>query len=123
MDANVWTQLGLGGVFAILIIDRFVTLVIKLREKKGNGNGSGTETVKDIKAIVIDTNNKAASIHELTNRIDGDGVPMVYTPRSIVESQKKTAEAQEQTARHLSEVVRVQKQMADDVRTIVKERG
>jgi len=72
---NWIVQLSAGGIFAVLIIREFVNLMIKLKGKNGNGNGStpGTETVKDIKAITIDTNDKVKSLHEQHSKTDGDG--------------------------------------------------
>jgi len=111
---NVMIQLGVGGIFAVLVIRSFVEFV---KAMKKNGNGS-SETERDIKAIVIDTNDKAKALHSMCSRTDGDGIPMVYTPRSIVECQKEVVKTQERIALSQERMAETQKQMAETIKSI-----
>ena len=113
---SVLLQLGVGGIFAVLIIREFVNLVAKLKGKNGNGNGS--QTLSDIKQIAIDTNDKTKALHSLHSKTDGDGVPMVYSPRSIVADQKEMAKTQNKTAEHMRDISMTQTQMADTMKEI-----
>ena len=109
-------QLGVGGIFAVMIIRSFIEYT-KATKKNGNGR-SGTETEKDIKAIVVDTNDRAKAIHNTCSRADGDGIPMVYTPRSMVECQKEIVRTQERIALSQERMVEAHKQMAETIKSI-----
>jgi len=112
-------QLGVGGIFAILLIREFINLVYKMKNKDGNSNGNGhAQICKDTKEIVIDSNDKIKSLHSLHAKYDGDGRPLWYFPRSITESQKRIAEVQEKTAGHLKDVSNAQAQVVDLLKEI-----
>lgn len=109
MDGDLLTQLGVGGIFAVLVIREVLSFLAKKDSKNGTGS---SETERDIKAITIDTNDRVKGMSALTSRIDGDGVPMIYTPRSIVATQKEISDAQAKTTQHLSEVAKSQADFA-----------
>jgi len=113
MGESVLVQLGIGGVFAIIIIDRFVAMIIKLKGTKNNGNGDNghNQICKDTKEVAIDTNDKVKTLHSLHNKTTPDGLPVWYFPQSIVQDQKEIAKAQTDTAIHL-------KALAESVRIL-----
>ena len=92
------SQLGIGGIFAILIIKSFIELIKTMRGK------NGSDTIKDVKSITIDTNDKVKTLHSLHSKTNQDGLPVWYFPQSIVQDQKKIAEAQAQTAMHMEAI-------------------
>ena len=114
---TVLMQLGVGGIFAVLVIRSFVDFA-KAMKKNGNGHSSGTETEKDIKAIVIDTNDRTKAVHGICSQTDGAGIPMVYTPRSMIECQKDIAKTQERIALSQERITEAHKQMAETIKSI-----
>ena len=121
MPKDWMTQVGTIGTFAILLIFAITKLIREVKaSKNGNGNAPGTETVKDIKSISIDTNDRVKGLHELHSKTDGDGVAMVYFPRSVVEVIKESAKAQERTAGHMKDMTVTQKQINDNQRQMAE---
>lgn len=123
-DNSVLLQLGVGGIFAVLIIRAFVEMV-KALKKTDSGSGSGSDNgvkqiIHDTKEISIDTNDKVKTLHSLHNKTNPDGLPVWYFPQSFVQDQKEIARAQEKTARHLEKVTIVQEQMCDSLKNIEK---
>jgi len=111
-------QLGVGGIFAVLIIREFVNMMAKMKEKNGSGNENGNGTLKDVKNITIDTNDKVKSLHSLHTKYDSDGKPLWYFPGSMLENQKQIALVQERTAGHLRDMSRNQTVIVDKLKSI-----
>jgi len=109
-------QLGVGGIFAVLIIREFVNLLAKMKGNDSKPTGTNPQICQDIKSITIDTNDKVKEIHSIQSQKDADGLPLSYFPRSIAKSQEKIAKDQAVTAQHM-------KTIADAVTELKKERS
>lgn len=114
MDAL--TQLGVGGIFAVLVIRSFVELVKALKgATNGKASGGHEQITKDTKEITIDTNNKVKTLHSLHSKTNADGLPVWYFPQSIIQDQKEIAKTQADTAVHM-------KALADAVQKLEEKR-
>jgi len=116
---NVLLQLGVGGIFAVLIIREFVNLMTKMKGKSnGNGNSSDSQILKDVRLTTADTNDKVKGLYSMHSKTDNDGIPVWYMPRSFVEAQKEMARTQADTVNVIRDVVRTQEQMCETMRSI-----
>lgn len=114
---NILLQLGVGGIFAVLIIREFVNMTSKMKGRNG-GSTNGTGMLKDVKDISIDTNDRVKSLHGWHERTDNEGRPVWYFPYSIVDHQKRMADAQERTTENLKQVVQTQKDISEKLKNI-----
>jgi len=105
------TQLGVGGIFAILVIRSFIELTKAMKNKNGNGTGGHEQICQDTKKLAIDTNDKVKTLHSMHGKTNPDGLPVWYFPQSFVQDQKEIAKAQADTAMHM-------KAIADTVRKL-----
>lgn len=97
MDSLV-LQLGVGGIFAILLIDR----ALKFARDYSAANKPASavpEAVKDTRTGPLpiigatpnpDSDRKISDVHEIISLKDEDGVPRVYVSRSIQRIQEET---------------------------------
>lgn len=92
------TQLGVGGIFAVLVIRSFVELTKAMKNGKANG---APQLYRDIKNVTDDTNDKIKGLYSMHSKTDSDGLPVWYFPRSIVKAQERIASSVEQTTVHL----------------------
>jgi len=110
---GIGAQIGVYGIFALMLI-KALTEMLKAAKSK-NGNGSKTpeapQVCKDIKEMTIETLDKVKGLHSMHNKTDSDGLPVWYMPRSMVKAQQEIAKTQEQTTIHL-------KSLADSVKEL-----
>jgi len=79
------TQLGVGGIFALLIIREVLGFLSK-RKDRGNGNGKAamTETVQsDLFQLLREINEGTRELVRLHDVKDEDGVPVWYVRKSL----------------------------------------
>ena len=87
---NLLLQLGVGGIFAILII----RMVFDFLNRK---NGSGNTKVFDKRMTKVETDvdeikDCVHKIHDMHDVKNADGVPVWYIPQSLVQTQKEVQE-------------------------------
>lgn len=85
----------IGGFIGIVM--GLIKIVEHLINKKKNGKNE-----KNCKDCVI--NSRIPAIYSIVSRVDNDGIPMCYTPRSSIETQKDIASV-------LNEVLSFQRSM------------
>jgi hypothetical protein len=79
-------QLGVGGVFALLVIRTVLDFLSKQREKKSNGNGNGgisSSAVNDMFAINRSILSFVEDLHKWHDVKDEDQVPVWYVRKSL----------------------------------------
>lgn len=86
-------QLGVGGIFAILILKTVFDFLTKKKDEKKNGNGNGLSTVKVALQI--------KDLWDWHNISDEDGVKLWYFRRSLEPAVHKLAENIESQTRIL----------------------
>ena len=89
MGEDMIQQIGIGGIFALLLI-REVLHFLKAKEER-------VEATLDERAIA-----KIHNSHEILSMKDEDGAPLVFTPRSMSRTISMIAETQRQQADILS---------------------
>jgi hypothetical protein len=103
MDSNLVTQLGVGGIFAILIVKMVLEFLAK---KKLNGSATSTRDMFDLLRQIKDVNvilknalveltplirqscERVAELHKWHDREDDDGVKVWYLRSHLEESIK-----------------------------------
>jgi hypothetical protein len=85
------TQIGVGGIFAILLIDRVLKFVKDYNE--ANKGSAVPEAVKSSHTGPLpilngatpnpETERRITDVHEIVTRTDEDGVPRVYVPKAL----------------------------------------
>lgn len=115
---EVLTQLGVGGIFAVLVIRSFVELVKAMKNGKNGGGlkSSDSQLIQDTKALSIDTNDKVKTLHSLHSKTNPDGLPVWYFPQSIVQDQKEIAKSQADTAMHMKSIAESMKTLEQKTR-------
>ena len=98
------TQLGVGGIFALLVIRAFVELVKAMKTKNGSEGNGHEQITRDTKKLAIDTNDKMKTLHSMHSKTNPDGLPVWYFPQSFVQDQKEIARAQADTALHMKSI-------------------
>jgi len=95
VDLSVLTQLGVGGIFALMILDR----VFVFLNKKKNGKICADNNIPEITRIIHawdekiwDHFLKQERLFEMHTRVDDDGVPLWYRRKSLDEAMLKLAE-------------------------------
>ena len=85
MDEIV-TQVGVGGIFALLLIDRVLRFV---KEYKPAGSPDVVKTGPTGPISTLggptphpETDRRIDDVHEIVSRTDDDGVPRVYVPKA-----------------------------------------
>ncbi len=116
MDGSIGQQIGIYGIFALMLI-KALTEMLKAVKTKGNG-GSHEQIAKDTKQVAVDTNDKVKALHTMHEKTDGDGVPLCYTPRSIVNTQKEIAKTQADTVNVIKDVSRNLKDVSDTLKIV-----
>src|SRR5258708_30131490 len=79
----------------IKILENLALWGIK-RMKNSKESGSGNVTVRldaDVSRMVRETHERAVRADSILCKTDNDGIPMVFTPRSLMENQLRMAEA------------------------------
>ncbi len=80
---DLLTQVGVGGIFAILLIDRVLKFVKDWRAqdatipKAVDSNNTGSHDI----TMISSATRKLDDLHRVIEARDDDGVPRVYTPR------------------------------------------
>lgn len=97
------TQLGVGGIFAVLVIRSYIELTKAMKNGKAGKevNSVPPQLYRDIKNVTDDTNDKIKGLYSMHSKTDSDGLPVWYFPRSIVKAQERIASSVEQTTVHL----------------------
>ena len=81
MDGSQITELGVGGLLALLVLREVFGFVKPVLERRRNGGKSldkpnGHLTTEQVAQI--------ADLHRLMTKTDVDGTPLVFVPRSLV---------------------------------------
>ena len=95
-------QLGVGGIFAVLIIRSFIDFV----KYKKNGKNNGKEDIDIIK-------DKTIKLFEMHNHYDNDGVPSWFTPRYLVVTQKEIIGTQRDITDLIKDISNSQEKIAE----------
>jgi len=85
-------QLGVGGIFAVLVI-QMVLNFIKPMMPNIFGVNAQDEATKEITKILYEIRHLTKELHTWHDRRDEDGVPVWYIRRSLEDSIEKLAEA------------------------------
>jgi hypothetical protein len=80
-DMSLVTQLGVGGIFAILVIQMVLRFLEKTKDKKTDGSKSAAMT--DLFAIARATKEASERLVEMHDCKDTDGVYVWYVPRRM----------------------------------------
>ena len=75
-------------VGVVKIIERLVDRFADKKKKEGNGHTNGHSSTLDPQV-----SQAIKEIHDVVQLRDGDGVPLVYWPRSQMETQKEMAKS------------------------------
>jgi hypothetical protein len=96
MDGSDQAILAAAMAVAVGLVKVVEKLVDWLAKKSRNAKGEGVTVVSldpETSRVVRETHELSENVARVIERTDYDGVPMVYTPRSIVGNQLKMAEA------------------------------
>ncbi len=92
-----FTEFGVAGIFAYVIIKEVLTLWSK---KKNGKNGivnqrciMASEEFKSFKGEMRSVKEKVSHLDDIHNRYDEDGIPLWYIPRGWADVQQKMVEA------------------------------
>lgn len=113
MEATITAAIVAAMITAIKVIDVLVDKFIK--SDKGE---KGTVTVvldPEISRIVHETRENTAAILQICTTMDQDGIPMVYTPRSLVNHQEKILDVCRQISYSQEKVVETCEKLVDRV--------
>lgn len=86
---QLFTQLGVGGIFALLIIREVLGFLSKRKERgNGNGDGNGKSTMSatmqsDLFQLLREINEGTKTLVRLHDVKDEDGVPVWYVRKSL----------------------------------------
>ena len=90
------TQIGIGGIFAILVIREVLNF---LGKKKDSPSSAKTcEFDKETKDLLFKLKNQVDDLYKWHDQRDADGVPVWYIRRSLEEAIVKLAASQESLA-------------------------
>jgi len=100
----------------VKILERSVDWITKKLTKEKEGGVSRVELAAEPSRMIRETYEQTKHADEILSVRDGDGIPMVYTPRSALDNQLKMAEAlrdmgrdtvssQEQISKKIDEVL------------------
>ena len=100
------TQLGVGGIFAVLVIRSVLDFLAK-REATKNGGARGTTSTHGMMATqqLNDLVRQVRELHEWHAKEDDDGVKVWYVRKSLEQSIARLADAAEQQTRALRDLV------------------
>ena len=97
-----FTQIGLGGLVAILILrEVFAFLRVKRNQELSD---MLRQHIKDDQTYLKDIQSKVSDLHVWHNRTDEDGVPVWYVRKSLEASVEKLATAIEHMGELLKEI-------------------
>src|SRR3990167_1331946 len=89
MDATVIALVG--GV--VVLVEVVETLVVRFlgdkKETSTNGQSSVVRFDPEVAAIIRETSSRVHRIFDVNEAKDADGAPMVYFPRSLIETQER----------------------------------
>lgn len=99
MDNGLLTQLGVGGIFAIMLIDKAFNFVVKYKNGKNGDNEINVDSIKKALSDISGT-------YRVISAVDENGSPLVYAPRSWGRDLKQVSECQRDTAQALERVAK-----------------
>lgn len=117
---SILLQLGVGGIFAILVI----RMVLDFLNRR-NG-GSGNTKVFDKRMVRVESNvdeikDCVHKIHDMHNVKNSDGIPVWYIPQSWANTQKEIQETNLKTLEILKDLTKTMGRLEGAVSNINKE--
>jgi len=96
----------------VRIIERLLDIVIKRRT---NGKHSLIPQPVDHNSLTPEEHAALMRLDELHSKTDGDGIPLWYVPRSMLESLKEMTEIQDRISVRLRDLVTAQKNLNNKI--------
>ena len=124
MDELV-TQIGVGGIFAILLIQMVLRFVTDFTKSKESGVPEPIKVAQTGPQAIVNGNTpnpdrRIEDIHEIVGRVDDDGVPRVYVPKAwgrlleeVVALQREQENTNERMLGALEQNTKVLRQLRD----------